>query len=312
VASSSVCAAPLADAQSAAQAHRWTDAASKLEAVRGQCDVVGPLYDADLNQARALADDERPDDAITFFDKALQIKNGTEASNERALAVAYRDGRAALDGGDLDTAVTDLSRVQAANPTYASGKNALNLVNALLAQGDQLMTQTRCADALADFQHADALRPNESAIAQRINGVQQCNRPTLVPPLQLPAAAPAPPPQVAAPPLEPTVRAYYDAINSRRFADAYNILSSSARAGQSLASFAGRFDGTRGIGVRFIDSESIQGASAQLAAHTQTVTDSPSGLVTSCSRVAWVLVIEGGQWKRDVRSESGNEFAERC
>jgi hypothetical protein len=134
--------------------------------------------------------------------------------------------------------------------------------------------------------------------------------------------APAVPPQVAAPvvapapasvqPVELTVRAYYDAINSRRFGDAYSALSSSAQATQSLASFAGRFDATRSIAVRYIDGVSNQGSSAGLSAHTQTVTAGSAGLATSCSRVIWVLIVEGGQWKRDVRSESSNELPERC
>jgi tetratricopeptide (TPR) repeat protein len=309
------CTTSQSDAQSLAQARRWSDAAAKLEAVRNQCDVVGPLYDAYVNQARTLADDERPAEAISVFDKALQVKNGSEATNERALAVAYQDGRTALDGGDFDAAIDKLSRVQAAKPDYARGNNVLNLVNAYLSKGDALVSQAQCPDALAYFQRAQALKPGESAIVQRISSAQQCNRPTLLP-------APAAPPPVAAPVVAPasasvqalelTVRAYYEAINSRQFAGAYSILSSSAQASQSLANFAGRFSATRSIATRYIDGVSIQGSSAQLNAHTQTVTAGSAGLSTSCSRVVWVLLVEDGQWRRDIRSESANEFAERC
>jgi hypothetical protein len=186
------------------------------------------------------------------------------------------------------------------------------LINAYLAQGDLLVTQSQCAEALTYFQRADLLKPNESAITQRLSSAQGCGRPTLAPAPAAPTIVPAAAPPVAAPPLEPTVRAYYAAITSKRFADAYRLLSSGAQATQSLASFASRFDSNRGISVRYIDGVSIEGASAQLNTHTQTVTLDRTGLVTSCSRVVWLLVLEGSQWKRDIRSESGNEFGERC
>jgi tetratricopeptide (TPR) repeat protein len=309
---SSACAKTLSDAQSLGQAGRWSDAAAALEAVRGQCDVVGPLYDAYVNQARSLADQERSADAISMFDKALQVKSGTEATGERALAVAYQDGRAALDSGDFDAAIDKLARVQSAKPEYARGNNTLNLINAYLSKGDALTAQSQCAEALNYFQKAQLLKPSESAIVQRVSAAQRCNQPTLVPAPPI-AAAPAAPAFVNTQPLEVTVRAYYDALNSRRYIDAYNILTSGARATQAYASFAGRFAATRSIGLRYVDDVQVNGSSAGLSAHTQTVTAGNTGLLsTSCSRVVWVLAVENGSWHRDIRSESGNEFGEPC
>lgn len=308
--SSGACAKSFSDAQSRGQAGHWADAAGELEAVRGQCDVVGPLYEAYVNQARSYADQERSADAISMFDKALQVKSGTEATNERVLAVAYQEGRSALDGGDFEAAIEKLGRVQSLKPDYARGNNTLNLVNAYLAKGDALTADAQCAEALTYFQRAQVLKPNEYAIVQRANAAQRCNQPTLVP---APAAvAPVAPALGNLRPMELTVRSYYGALNSRRFTDAYNMLSTSARATQSYASFAGRFAATRSIGLRYVDGVSMSGASAGLNAHTQTVTAGNSGLATSCSRVVWVLVVEDGTWKRDVRSESGNEFGESC
>jgi tetratricopeptide (TPR) repeat protein len=308
------CAKALSDAQSLGQAARWSDAAGALEAVRGQCDVVGPLYDAYVNQARSLADQERSADAISMFDKALQVKSGTEATGERALAVAYQDGRAALDSGDFDAAIDKLARVQSAKPEYARGNNTLNLINAYLSKGDALTEQSQCAEALNYFQKAQLLKLSETAIVQRISSAQRCNQPTLVPAPAIAAApaAPAAPALVNTQPLEVTVRTYYDALNGRRYIDAYNILTSGARASQSYASFAGRFAATRSIGLRYVDDVQVNGASAGLSAHTQTVTAGSGGLSTSCSRVVWVLAVENGSWRRDIRSESGNEFGESC
>src|SRR5947209_3871550 len=65
---SAACTTSVGEAQTLGQARRWSDAAAKLESARGQCDVVGPLYDAYLNQARGLAEDERGAEAITLFD----------------------------------------------------------------------------------------------------------------------------------------------------------------------------------------------------------------------------------------------------
>jgi tetratricopeptide (TPR) repeat protein len=306
------CAKPLSDAQSLGQAGRWSNAAGTLEAVRGQCDVVGPLYDAYVNQARTLADQERSADAISMFDKALQVKSGTEATGERALAVVYQEGRAALDSGDFDAAIDKLGRVQSAKPEYARGNNTLNLINAYLSKGDALTAQSQCAEALSYFQKAQLLKPSETAIVQRVSSAQRCNQPTLVP-APAPVAAPAPAAPANTQPLEVTVRAYYDALNSRRYIDAYNILTSTARATQSYASFAGRFTATRSIGLRYVDDVQVDGSSAGLSAHTQTVTAGNTGLLsTSCSRVVWVLTVENGTWRRDIRSESGNEFGESC
>jgi tetratricopeptide (TPR) repeat protein len=181
VASAGACTRPLGEAQALVQARRWADAAVRLESVRNQCDVVGPLYDVYLDQGRALADDERGAEAITFFDKALQVKNGSEATSEKALAVAYQDGRAALDRGDLDAAIANLSRVQSTRPGYARGNSARNLITAYVAQGDALVTQSKCAEALTYFERANVLKPNERAITQRISSAQQCARPTPVP-----------------------------------------------------------------------------------------------------------------------------------
>lgn len=177
-----------------------------------------------------------------------------------------------------------------------------------------MTAQAQCTEALTYFQRALALKPNEGAIAQRVSAVQRCNQPRLVPApvVGAPVAAPPAPVAVDSQPLERTVRAYYDAINSRRFTDAYNLLSSGARATQSYASFAGRFAATRSIGLRYVDGVQVDGSSAGLNAHTQTVTASNAGLSTSCSRVVWVLLVEGGTWRRDIRSESGNEFGEAC
>jgi hypothetical protein len=311
------CSKPFSDAQSLGQAGRWSDAATMLETVRGQCDVTGPLYDAYLNQARGLADQERSADAISMFDKALQVKSGTEATNERALAVAYQDGGNALQAGDFDDAIDKLSRVQSTRPDYARGNNTLNLINAYLSKGDALSAQSQCSEALGVFQQALQLKPNESAIAQRVTSAQRCIQPTVVPapaivaPAVVPVA-PVPAAPVNTQPLEGTVRAYYDALNSRRFADAYSMLSSGARATQSYAGFAGRFSATRSIGLRYVDGIDVNGATAGLSAHTQTVTDSNAGPATSCSRVVRVLVVESGTWRRDIRSESGNEFGEAC
>jgi tetratricopeptide (TPR) repeat protein len=308
----SACSAATNEAQSLAQSKRWADAATKLESVRGQCDVVGPLYDVYLNQARALADDERAADAVTMFDKALAVKNGTEASNEKALAVAYQAGRTALDAGDFDAAISNLTRVQSTKADYARGNNALNLINAYLAKGDQLVAAGNCAEALSNFQRADALKPNESVITQRISNASQCGRPTLAP---APAFNPPPPaaaPAASLPPVEPTVRGYYDALNAHRYGEAYGVLSSAAQSSQTLSSFSGRFTNTRAISLRYVDGVSFQDSTAQLSAHTQTVTFDGARNVTSCSRVVWVLILQGGQWHRDIRSESSNEFGERC
>jgi len=318
VIATSACTKTLSDAQALGQAGRWSDAAGALEAVKAQCDVVGPLYDAYVNQARGLADQERPADAIATFDKALQVKSGTEATTERALAVAYQDGRAALDGGDFDSAIDKLARVQSAKPDYARGNNTLNLINAYLSKGDALTAQSQCSDALNYFQRAQLLKPNEAAIVQRVSAAQRCGQPTLVPApaavaAPLAPAAPAAPVAVNSRPLEQTVRAYYDALNGRRYADAYSILSANARASQSYASFAGRFAATRSIGLRYVDGVEVSSsASAGLNAHTQTVTAGNTGLSTSCSRVVWTLIVEGGTWRRDIRSDSGNEFGEAC
>ncbi len=59
--------------------------------------------------AAVLAPTIIPAPAVGTFDGALQVKNGSEATKERALAVAYQVGRAALSNGDFESAIDKLA-----------------------------------------------------------------------------------------------------------------------------------------------------------------------------------------------------------
>jgi hypothetical protein len=109
--------------------------------------------------------------------------------------------------------------------------------------------------------------------------------------------------------LEQLVRDYYQAIDQRRYADAYAYLSRAEQGRQSFADFERQFSRTLvSIKVRSIDMVSMAGTSASLAAHTATVSQEGVRQVPACWRVDWRLVQEDGRWKRDAVSQT----AESC
>src|SRR5207247_46923 len=122
----------------------------RLEALRVQgCDATGALYQAYLARGQALADEERMDEAVAQYDKALAVKDGTEARQARELAVAYRDGRAALDRRDWATAIERLESVHQAAPTFARGNGKANLLRAQLLGAQALLAEGRPGEAQA-------------------------------------------------------------------------------------------------------------------------------------------------------------------
>jgi tetratricopeptide (TPR) repeat protein len=320
------CGAGLTTASNQRQQHALADAATTLEGLRASgCDVTEPLYDVYLALGRALADADKIDEAITRFDQALQVKGSDDARNARAIAAAYRDGKGAVDRQSWDDAIQKLQQVRQSSPTYAGGNAARLLATALTGKGDDLRRQGKLDEALALFNQASELQPNDAALAARIHdtqaerdGAQAADAGANQPPSTTapPAIPPAAPVADAPAELERVARSYYDtldaALDSGHFEDAYAFLSAAARQQQTLTQFAGRFANTQRIALRTTEGARIQGSRGFLIAHTYTETSTAQGLVRSCSQVSWELVREAQGWRRDIVSGSGNEQGERC
>jgi tetratricopeptide (TPR) repeat protein len=277
----------------------WAEAIGRLESLRRDgCTVDSLLYDAHLGQGMALADEERSTEAIAAFDRALAVKDGSEAARERELARAYQDGRDALRRQDWSAAVERLERVYEAKPAYARGNIASNLVNAYIGRGDQQAAEQRPHDAVATYRRAEAIRPGASEITGRISRAEAAAGDAFRPP------ATSPPAQTTAS-AEAFVRGYYTALDQRRYRDAYSYLSGAAQSRQSFAEFERQFAPTlQRISVRYIEGVRIGGNTAGLTAHTTTESREGSRQVTACWRVDWQLVLENGIWKREGLSQA--------
>jgi TIR domain len=120
----------------------------------------------------------------------------------------------------------------------------------------------------------------------------------------VPTVAPSATPLPRSPTPEEWVRAYYNAINERRFNDAYAIFSVDAQRHQTEEDFQAQFKDLINITVRYVDGVSQPGARvASLVAHTTTVYRVTSGPSTNCWTVTWNLLLEDNLWKRDSLSQ---------
>lgn len=290
----SPCAAGLQEAAALSGRQAWDQAARRLETLRGAgCDVSEPLYEAWLRQGQALADGERTDEALAAFDRALGVKDGTEARQERSLAQAYRDGRAALARQDWGAAIERLEAVHRANPGYAHGNVVPNLTNAYLGQGDALAAQGKLAEATEAYRQAEWLRPNDPAVTARLRDVAARSAPT-------PTTAPPPEPPTARADLQALVRRYYDLLDRRQYREAYSFLSRGAQARMSYATYEAQFaNSLLRISVRDVAVVDRRPVESLVHAYTTTVSRSGSGQATACWRVDWKLIVEDGQWRRE-------------
>ncbi|MCC6175431.1 MAG: protein kinase [Chloroflexi bacterium] len=314
----------------------FAGAVGRLEVARGLgCDVVEALYDAHLEWGNNLADGERTDEAVTQFDAALAEKNGTEARTAKGLATNYRDGRSASARQSWDEAIDHLLSVQTVDPAYAGGRVTANLIQAYLGKGDGLRAQGSLEEAIAQYQRAERLRPDNQTVARRLAETRADLEARAVPTPTVdapapPAAQPPPDPtetQVAnvqpgntrpagnsQPVMDPrqTIYTYYAALDGRRYREAYALLSRAVQQEQSIDQFTSRFGATRRLAVRSIDTIAVGDGLASAIVHTLVVTRVNGRDVQSCSRVGWYLVVEDGAWRRDSRSGSANEFGEPC
>ena len=124
-------------------------------------EVEQMLYTANLTLARQLLKDERWEEAVQRFDKALAIRKDDNVQLERYLASVYLRGLSAWDA-DWKRAVESFNEIVKINPEYLDVR--ARLYQAYLAYGDYLMN--RNGACLAIDAYSGALGMNATAANQ--------------------------------------------------------------------------------------------------------------------------------------------------
>lgn len=148
-------------------------------------EVEQMLYTANLTLARQYLKDERWEEAVQRFDKALAIRKDDNVQLERYLASNYLRGLSAWSA-DWKRAVESFSEIVRINPDYMDSRS--RLYQAYVAYGDYLMD--RGGGCLAIDAYAGALGMNASAANQsKYSGaVAACQSGGGVPPTPAPGA----------------------------------------------------------------------------------------------------------------------------
>ncbi len=134
-----------------------------------------------------------------YFEKALALKPNDAGIKKLIQELDYYyNGRLQYEGSHWIQAINNLSALFKLEPAYKDGVNLL--YTAFLNQGDLLASQTRLAEALANYRNAVSLPVNDTSLAQqKINQIQSQLTPTATPippatatPVRTPTPVPTP------------------------------------------------------------------------------------------------------------------------
>ncbi len=179
---------------------KWAQAAAEFEQIQRldreyRADVVAEyLFNAYLNEGMRLVKEEgdRPESvrlALQYLGAALSIHpRNKQAAEQRLLAGIYLDGLLAYINEDWETAIRRLQQVVDTAPDYASGKAVTYLFDALMHQGEALVSAGDYEGALTYFRRAVELPvPNADQAQTQIDRILAA----LTPP-STPTATPTP------------------------------------------------------------------------------------------------------------------------
>lgn len=160
----------LARAQTASRAGRWQEAVSLLEPLAAQSTanptIGNLLFEGYVNLAAEKDNEDQLEAALTYYDKALQIRPAVaQVQTERTLIANYLDVLTAWDV-EWPQAVTLLTQMYATDPQYRDVQTRLSA--ALLAYGDSLAAAGDWCAAAAQFQSATAIGASSSTLLARL------------------------------------------------------------------------------------------------------------------------------------------------
>lgn len=167
----------------------WEGAIDKLEQVQ----VMGPEYeteqvttllvDACYKAGLRLVSEDRLEEAIRYFDRALQLRPAEQAiRDEKRFASLYVAGLSYW-GANWQGAIDTFHALYQLKPDYKDTPQRLH--DAYVAYGDSLYANREWCSARDQYDSALATTPDEELQAQRDDAAQQCavaSLPTATPP----------------------------------------------------------------------------------------------------------------------------------
>lgn len=216
---------PAQPAVSLAEARQWyqtkdyENAIVALETLRlldktNQKEIEEMLFNAYVSLARVYLGEERWEEAIQKFDRALSIRKSNDLELERYLTALYLRGISSWSA-DWKRATEAFAEIVRINSEYRDAFN--RLYQARVAYGDQLMERSN-APCLAELQYAAALALSNTVMAQaklEQAKVACAANPVVVTGTPIPPVGNAPPPRPTTPtPSAPAGAKYIVVINS--------------------------------------------------------------------------------------------------
>lgn len=166
-------------AAAAYSAGRWQEAISRLVALR-QTDpsyqpdrVTDMLFEAYVNLATEKDNENNLEEALSFFDRALQLHpDDITVRAERTLIARYLDVLTFF-GADWERAVQTLEELYALEPGYRDV--AVRLRQARIAYGDSLVARSDPCGAVEQYSAAATLAATSELAAKRAEAETRCD-----------------------------------------------------------------------------------------------------------------------------------------
>ena len=165
------------DAQKAFDAKDYEAALVTLEGLRRvepgyrKAEIDDMLYTSYLSLARSYLTQERWEESIQKFDKALAIRKSDEIALERELAAAYERGLTSWQA-DWKRAVDSFAEIVRINPSYLDAR--ARLYESTVAYGDYLMDQGTPCQAVDQYAAAIAMGSTAQLEGKRTQAASAC------------------------------------------------------------------------------------------------------------------------------------------
>ncbi|MEP7199255.1 MAG: carboxypeptidase regulatory-like domain-containing protein [Chloroflexota bacterium] len=172
--------AALADARKAYDAKEYEAAAAALEGVHRtdpnykKSDVDEMLYTSYVKLARQYLGEERWEEAIQKFDKALAVRKNDDVTLERYLAATYVRGLSSWDA-DWKRTVESFAEIVKINPEYLDSR--ARLYQGFIAYGDFLMEHGRACAASEQYAGAQAMGATPQLESKQAQAKAACGAP---------------------------------------------------------------------------------------------------------------------------------------
>jgi tetratricopeptide (TPR) repeat protein len=145
--------------------------------------VTALLADACYKAGLRLVSESRMEEAIRYFDRALQLQPGEQAiRDEKRFASLYVAGLGYW-GANWQATIDTFNALYQLRPDYQDVSQRLH--DAHVAYGDSLYAEEQWCSARDQYDSALAMRPDEQVRAKREAAAQQCamaSLPTATPP----------------------------------------------------------------------------------------------------------------------------------